>query len=235
MSYFLAAFRFSYQEPVVITKESDIMSAKFIGSVLGVVIAARRGDARRRVERIPRPAVPTNLEVSRDYKLFLKGHAVGTQNYICAPAATPLASTGCSSGRRPRCSTTASNRSCTHFPEPQPAGHNAIQATWQDSGDTSAVWATRRDGSLDANYVAPGAIEWLVLDVTRRAARTDGRRQARAERGHPARQHPGRREATVHGVHAGNAEHAQARVLRGRLLLLQIARCRLRLASPISE
>ena len=54
----------------------------------------------------------------------------------------------------------------THYQSRNPQRNNAIQATWQDSGDTSAVWATRRDGSLDANYVAPGAIEWLVLDVS---------------------------------------------------------------------
>ena len=64
------------------------MSAKFIGSVLGVVIAFGGAMHAAGVERIPRPAVPTNLEVSLDYKLFLKVHAVGTQNYICAPAAT---------------------------------------------------------------------------------------------------------------------------------------------------
>ena len=47
------------------------------------------------------------------------------------------ASTGCSSGRRPRCSTTASNRSCTHVSEPQPAaeqrhpGHMAALGRYQ--------------------------------------------------------------------------------------------------------
>ena len=51
--------------------------------------------------------------------------------------------------------------------------NNAIQATWQDSGDTSAVWAKRRDGSMDAAYVAPDAIEWLLLDVTGATGRPD--------------------------------------------------------------
>ena len=54
----------------------------------------------------------------------------------------------------------------THYQSRNPIQDNAIQATWQDSADTSAVWAKRRDGSMDAAYVAPNAIEWLLLDVT---------------------------------------------------------------------
>jgi Protein of unknown function (DUF3455) len=166
LSYFLAAFRFSYQEPVVITKESDIMSAKFIGSVLGVVIAVGGATHAAAVERIPRPAVPGNLEVSLDYKLFLKVHAVGTQNYICAPAATATGVDWLFIGPQATLFNDSLQQAGTHYQSRNPQRNNAIQATWQDSGDTSAVWATRRDGSLDANYVAPGAIEWLVLDVS---------------------------------------------------------------------
>jgi len=43
---------------------------------------------------------------------------------------------------------------------------NAIQATWQHSRDTSAVWAGKLQGSVDANDVAPDAIEWLLLEQT---------------------------------------------------------------------
>ena len=62
------------------------------------------------VERIPRPVVPTDIEVSADYKLFLVGHAEGTQNYICAPA-YPRVTTGSSSARRLRCSMPTGDRS----------------------------------------------------------------------------------------------------------------------------
>ena len=34
------------------------------------------------------PNVPTDIAVPAGHKLILVGHAVGTQNYICAPAAT---------------------------------------------------------------------------------------------------------------------------------------------------
>ena len=142
------------------------MSAKFIGSVLGVVIAAGGATHAAGVERIPRPDVPTNLEVSLDYKLFLKVHAVGTQNYICAPAATATGVDWLFIGPQATLFDDSLQQTGTHYQSRNPQRNNAIQATWQDSGDTSAVWATRRDGSLDANYVAPGAIEWLVLDVS---------------------------------------------------------------------
>jgi hypothetical protein len=166
LSYFLTPFRFSYQEPTLITKESDIMSAKFIGSVLGVVIATGGAMHAAGVERIPRPAVPANLEVSLDYKLFLKVHAVGTQNYICAPAATATGVDWLFIGPQATLFNDSLQQTGTHFQSRNPLQNDAIQATWQDSGDTSAVWAKRRDGSIDPAYVAPDAIEWLLLEVT---------------------------------------------------------------------
>lgn len=142
------------------------MSAKFISSVLGVVIAAGGATHAAGVEPIPRPAVPTNLEVSLDYKLFLKVHAVGTQNYICAPAATATGVDWLFIGPQATLFNDSLQQTGTHFQSRNPLQNDAIQATWQDSGDTSAVWAKRRDGSIDPAYVAPDAIEWLLLDVT---------------------------------------------------------------------
>src|SRR5512132_3301454 len=40
-------------------------------------------------DRIVPPPVPSDIQVLSGYKPFFRGHAVGTQNYICAPAATP--------------------------------------------------------------------------------------------------------------------------------------------------
>ena len=57
-------------------------------------------------------------------------------------------------------------QSLTHFFSKNPDKENAIQATWQHSRDSSAVWATRHAGSLDPLFVAPNAIEWLLLDVS---------------------------------------------------------------------
>src|SRR5262245_46583736 len=117
------------------------------------------------VERIPRPAVPTDIEVSADYKLFLVGHAVGTQNYICTPALSggydwlfigPQATVFDADGRQ----------IMTHYQSKNPEQADVIHATWVHSGDTSAVWAKRLAGSTDSAYVAPDAIEWLVLEVS---------------------------------------------------------------------
>jgi len=140
------------------------MSAKFIGSVLGVAVTL--GGVMQAQEKISRPVVPTNLEVSSDYKLFLKVHAVGTQNYICAPSATNITGLDWLFIGPQATLFDDSLQYGTHFQSRNPQKNNAIQATWQHSGDTSAVWATRRDGSMDPLYVAPGAIEWLLLDVT---------------------------------------------------------------------
>jgi hypothetical protein len=60
------------------------------------------------------PSMPTNLQVPEGHKAFLEGHAVGTQNYICLPANTGVAS-GPSSDRRPLCSTTMRGKSSPTF------------------------------------------------------------------------------------------------------------------------
>ena len=142
------------------------MSAKFIACVLGSVIAFGGAMQAGGVEKIARPAVPANLEVSLDYKLFLTVHAVGTQNYICAPATTATGVDWLFIGPQATLFNDSLQQTGTHFQSRNPFQNDAIQAIWQDSGDTSAVWAKRRDGSTDVNYVAADAIEWLLLEVT---------------------------------------------------------------------
>jgi hypothetical protein len=139
------------------------MSAKFSACVLGVAVSL--GAAMQAGPEITPPAVPTNLQVT-GYKAFFKARAVGTQNYICAPAATPTGVDWLFIGPQATLFDERLEQVATHFQSRNPQRNNAIQAVWQHSRDTSAVWATRRDGSLDPDYVAPGAIEWLVLDVS---------------------------------------------------------------------
>ena len=107
------------------------------------------------------PAVPQGLEVEAGWDPFFVAHAVGTQNYICVasgdwvfigPQATAFDDTG--------------EQVLTHFHSKNPQRNNAFHAMWQHSKDTSGVWATRLNGSLDSAYVAPGAIEWLLLEVS---------------------------------------------------------------------
>lgn len=137
--------------------------------LVALLIAAAGSGALHAAERIPRPDVPTNIAVGTEFKLFARGHAVGTQNYICAPAAGGSGVEWRFIGPQATLFD-AGVQITTHFQSMNPSRNNEIQATWQHSGDTSAVWATRFDGSLDSAYVAPGAIEWLLLEVTGQTA-----------------------------------------------------------------
>ena len=109
------------------------------------------------------PAVPTNLTVPEGNEPFAVGHAVGTQNYVCLPSDkrvkwvqySPQATLFNDDGQQ----------TMTHFLSPNPAESDAPRATWQDSRDTSAAWATVQEESNDSQFVAPGAIKWLLLRV----------------------------------------------------------------------
>ena len=117
-------------------------------------------------DRIVPPAVPTDIEVPAGAKPVLVGHAIGTQNFICAPTAGGSGVEWRFIGPQATLFDDSLQQTGTHYQSRNPLQNDAIQATWQDSGDTSAVWAKRRDGSIDPAYVAPDAIEWLLLDVT---------------------------------------------------------------------
>jgi Protein of unknown function (DUF3455) len=111
------------------------------------------------------PPVPNNLTVPEGHTLFLATRAAGTQNYIClatgkrtwawrfiGPQATLFVDAG---GGVPQQAT-------THFLSMNPT-EGIARPTWQHSADTSRVWGLVADSSTDANYVAPGAIPWLLL------------------------------------------------------------------------
>ena len=108
------------------------------------------------------PVVPAGLEVDAPNEAFLVGHAVGTQNYVCQPSAslgrvdwtlfTPEA-------------TLFNDRDeqlITHFfsPNPDEVG-TIVRATWQDSGDTSSVWAK----AVASATVNSNAIAWVKLEA----------------------------------------------------------------------
>jgi hypothetical protein len=117
-------------------------------------------------DQVTRPVVPTNIEPGATYKPFLVAHAIGTQNYICAPAATPTGLDWLFIGPQATLFDEDFEQILTHFQSKNPFQGDVLHATWQHSRDTSAVWAKRFDGSSDSHYVAPGAIEWLLLEVT---------------------------------------------------------------------
>ena len=120
-----------------------------------------------RAERITVPAVPDNLNVKDGSKVFLVGHATGTQNYICLPSGAGFAY----SLFTPEATLFNDHfkQLITHFfsVNPKPADNGAIRATWQSSRDSSEVWAKLAvDGSsTDQRFVQLGAVAWLLLDV----------------------------------------------------------------------
>ncbi len=128
-------------------------------------------------DTITPPPVPGNIQVPAGNKLFLAGHAVGTQNYICLPSGTgvkfvlftPQAALFDDEGEQ----------LTTHYFSPNPSevntdpkvlGDHTIRATWQDSKDSSMVWGQVKPGnsSTDSNFVEPGAIPWLLVAIVGR-------------------------------------------------------------------
>lgn len=133
---------------------------------LVIALGSAMSAAPRAAEVIIPPNVPAGLEVVGPYKPFLKAHAVGTQNYICAPASTSSGLDWLFIGPQATLFDDDIEQTFTHFHSKNPEKDDVIQATWQHSRDSSAVWATRHAGSLDSLYVAPNSIEWLLLDVS---------------------------------------------------------------------
>jgi hypothetical protein len=111
------------------------------------------------------PPLPPDLdEVPPPNKVVFVGHATGTQNYICLPAGSGFAWTLFT----PQATLFRRNgqQLTTHFfsPNPDEPG-NPVRAAWQHSRDSSIVWGRVTDMSVDANFVAPGAIPWLTVET----------------------------------------------------------------------
>ena len=106
------------------------------------------------------PPVPGNIQVPTGNKLFLVGHAIGTQNYICLPSGTGV--TWTLFGPQATLFDDDDRQIVTHFGSTNPF-EGAARPTWQHSRDTSSVWAQAIANSSDPAFVAPGAIPWLLL------------------------------------------------------------------------
>jgi hypothetical protein len=116
------------------------------------------------------PAVPPILQPPAGNIVFLKGHAVGTQDYFCSPSGTGLAWTffgpqATLFSTFPWFGQEARQQIITHFLSPNPFEANTPRVTWQSSFDTSKVWGNTLQSSTDPNFVAPGAIPWLLVQV----------------------------------------------------------------------
>ena len=117
------------------------------------------------------PPVPATLEVPEGNVVYLATRAYGTQNYICLPASAgaawkflgPQATLFLPSFPQ---------QIATHFLSANPEEGGMARPTWQHSFDSSLVWARLYAPPLtDPNYVAAGAIPWLLLE---KAGAADG-------------------------------------------------------------
>ena len=127
-------------------------------------------------QRITPPTTPAAITPPPGNSAFLVGHALGTQGYVCLPTSTGASWTV--NGARPEATLFATVfgqnlEIITHFlspdtnpndkaPNPLPFG----SATWQNSLDSSVVWA-KAVGSIaagsDASCPNAGAISCLLL------------------------------------------------------------------------
>jgi len=125
---------------------------------LPMAASAQRGGG----GRIEVPPVPGNLVVPEGNVPFLQTRAYGTQQYMCLP--TGWKQFGPQATLYPQ---NAPMQIATHFLSINPE-ENLPRPTWQHAHDGSSVWGrlyTPTSSSTDANYVAPGAIPWLLLEA----------------------------------------------------------------------
>lgn len=128
--------------------------------VIGAFTAAPQGAG---AQEVTPPPVPSGLEVEAGNTAFLIGHAVGTQNYVCAPAGNGVAWTLFT----PQATLFDDEDAqlTTHFFSPNPQENDTVRAAWQHSGDSSTVWGKVLVPSMDPAFVAPNAIPWLLIQM----------------------------------------------------------------------
>ena len=138
-------------------------------AALGLLVGVRAA----RADEITPPKVPENLKVDDGNVVFLVGHGVGTQNYVCAPSATSV--TGFAFSLFTPQATLfddAGHQLITHFfspnndPRVKPPEAGTIRVTWEDSRDTSRVWAFLLEQSTDVNFVRQDSVAWLKLKTS---------------------------------------------------------------------
>ena len=96
------------------------------------------------------------------YTPFLAAHAIGTQGYVCVAVGSIFSWTPF--GPQATLFDHDGEQILTHFLSPTPYDQ-LPNPTWQHSRDSSVVWARPIASSSDPNFVAPGAIPWLLLEA----------------------------------------------------------------------
>ncbi|HEX3250021.1 MAG TPA: DUF3455 domain-containing protein [Pyrinomonadaceae bacterium] len=117
-------------------------------------------------DTISPPIVPDGLNVEDGNEVFLLGRGVGTQNYVCAPcdptkANCPLGVAFTLFTPQATLFNDQGEQLITHFSSPNPVEGGTVRVTWQDSRDTSSVWAKL----VKAVMVRDDSIAWVLLNV----------------------------------------------------------------------
>ena len=93
---------------------------------------------------------------------FSLGHAVGTQGYVCVAIGSRYR--WAPFGPQATLFNAEGQQILTHFLSPTP--YSLLpNPTWQHSRDSSSVWGQVISSSSDPDFVAPGAIPWLLLEA----------------------------------------------------------------------
>jgi hypothetical protein len=109
------------------------------------------------------PPVPASLKVPAPNEAFLLGRGVGTQNYVCQPSSSLGRVVWTLSTPQATLFSDQADQLTTHFFSPNPVEGGIVRATWQDSQDTSTVWARAIASVADPNE--SGAIDWVLLQA----------------------------------------------------------------------
>jgi hypothetical protein len=129
--------------------------------VASAIVLPQRAHAERRDRPAP-PPVPDAIQVPPGYKPYLAAHAIGTQGYVCV-AVGPVYSWA-AFGPQATLFNEDNEQILTHFLSPTP--YSLVpNPTWQHARDSSAVWGQVIRSSSDPNFVAAGAIPWLLLEA----------------------------------------------------------------------
>jgi len=142
--------------PYQIVRSFSSIARAALGIALAIVVPYAA-----HAQTVTPPSVPAGLEVPAPNEAFLLGRGVGTQNYVCQPSGplgrvawtlfTPQATLFDDQGEQ----------LTTHFFSPNPVEGGIVRATWEDSGDTSTVWAR----AIASATVKSNAIAWVLLEV----------------------------------------------------------------------
>jgi hypothetical protein len=130
--------------------------------IIAVTFALPHVAAAQSPSTIVPPPMPGDLEVDSGFVPFLAAHAIGTQNYVCV--AVDGAFSWAPYGPQATLYDEYGGQVLTHFLSPTP--YSLVPGpTWQHSRDSSLVWGQIDKISNDAQYVAPDAIPWLLLEA----------------------------------------------------------------------